>query len=38
MSVQAKNNFWGDTVDYEIHDLQPPSATQFGAEQNTTKV
>jgi len=36
MSVQAKNNFWGDTVDYEIHDLQPPSATQFGAEQNTT--
>ena len=23
-------NFWGDTVDYEIHDVQPPSATQFG--------
>ncbi len=26
----AANSFWGDTVDYEIHDLQPPSATQFG--------
>lgn len=24
------NSFWGDTVDYEIHDIQPPSATQFG--------
>ena len=23
-------NFWGDTEDYEIHDIQPPSATQFG--------
>ena len=29
----AKNNsFWGDTVDYEIHDLQPPSATQYDNE------
>lgn len=28
--ANAKENFWGDTVDYEIHDLQPPSATQFG--------
>lgn len=29
LQVQAKSNFWGDTVDYEIHDIQPPSATQF---------
>ena len=28
--ANARENFWGDTVDYEIHDLQPPSATQFG--------
>ncbi len=28
--ANAKENFWGDTVDYEIHELQPPSATQFG--------
>ena len=34
ISSEAKNNFWGDTVDYEIHDLQPPSATQFGDRQN----
>ena len=27
---KAANSFWGDTVDYEIHDIQPPSATQFG--------
>ena len=26
----AQGNFWGDTVDYEIHDIQPPSATQYG--------
>ena len=26
----AQSNFWGDTVDYEIHDIQPPSATQYG--------
>ena len=25
----AKGNFWGDTVDTEIHDLQTPSATQY---------
>ena len=25
----AKVNFWGDTVDTEIHDLQTPSATQY---------
>ena len=24
------DSFWGDTVDYEIHNIQPPSATQFG--------
>ena len=29
-------SFWGDTVDYEIHDIQPPSATQFGFEDNVT--
>lgn len=26
----AAGSFWGDTVDYEIHDLHAPSATQFG--------
>lgn len=26
----AAGGFWGDTVDYEIHDLHAPSATQFG--------
>lgn len=26
----AQGSFWGDTVDYEIHDIQPPSATQYG--------
>lgn len=30
IQANARENFWGDTVDYEIHDLQPPSATQFG--------
>ena len=30
IDVQAKGSFWGDTVDYEIHDIEPPSATQFG--------
>lgn len=30
LSTSARENFWGDNVDYEIHDLQPPSATQFG--------
>ncbi len=30
MQTQAKGSFWGDTVDYEVHDLQPPSATQYG--------
>lgn len=30
LQAQAKDSFWGDTVDYEIHDIQPPSATQFG--------
>lgn len=29
--VYSAGNFWGDTVDYEIHDIQPPSATQFGS-------
>lgn len=32
IQANAKSNFWGDTVDYEIHDLQPPSATQFNEE------
>ncbi len=32
IQANAKNSFWGDTVDYEIHDLQPPSATQFNEE------
>lgn len=32
IQTEAKSNFWGDTVDYEVHDIQPPSATQFGGD------
>ena len=32
IQCSANSKFWGDTTDYEIHDLQPPSATQFGSE------
>ena len=36
LQTNARENFWGDTVDYEIHELQPPSATQF--DDNNTPV
>lgn len=32
VQANARENFWGDSVDYEIHELQPPSATQFNEE------
>ena len=32
LQAGARENFWGDSVDYEIHELQPPSATQFNEE------
>ena len=32
LQAGARENFWGDPVDYEIHELQPPSATQFNEE------
>lgn len=31
----AKENFWGDKKDTEMHDLQTPSATQTSVENNT---
>lgn len=34
----AKSNFWGDTVDTPVHDLQPPSATQTGLSEHETPV
>jgi outer membrane protein insertion porin family len=36
LQASAKTNFWGDTVDYDIHDIQPPSATQFNSETPVT--
>lgn len=35
LQAGARENFWGDSVDYEIHELQPPSATQFNEETST---
>ena len=34
--TNARENFWGDTVNYEIHDLQLPSAAQFGENSSVT--
>ena len=30
LQAKSEGNFWGDTVDYDVHNVQPPSATQFG--------
>lgn len=32
----AKDNFWGDTVDTQIHDVQPSSAAQMNSTETTS--
>ena len=32
----AKDNFWGDTVDTQIHDVQPSSAAQINSTETTS--